>query len=65
MKLQTYDDELLRLAEDLAQRLLPAFDTPTGFLVSSCSWNICKAKQSQLSLCPKSSYSTQLRSLPW
>ncbi|ONK67370.1 uncharacterized protein A4U43_C06F19470 [Asparagus officinalis] len=30
MKLPSYDDELLHLAEDLAQRLLPAFDTPTG-----------------------------------
>ncbi|GAB2251648.1 hypothetical protein Droror1_Dr00004495 [Drosera rotundifolia] len=26
----TYNDELLGLAEDLAQRFLPAFDTPTG-----------------------------------
>jgi len=26
----TYHDELLTLAEDLGQRLLPAFDTPTG-----------------------------------
>ena len=25
-----YNGELLRLAEDLARRLLPAFDTPTG-----------------------------------
>ncbi|XP_068634269.1 alpha-mannosidase I MNS4 isoform X2 [Aristolochia californica] len=30
MKVQSYDDQLLHLAEDLAQRLLPAFDTPTG-----------------------------------
>ncbi|KAK1271906.1 putative alpha-mannosidase I MNS4 [Acorus gramineus] len=30
MKIQSYNDELLHLAEDLAQRLLPAFDTPTG-----------------------------------
>ncbi|CAL5413428.1 unnamed protein product [Camellia sinensis] len=30
MKFPSYDDELLRLAEDLAHRLLPAFDTPTG-----------------------------------
>ncbi|XP_047311146.1 alpha-mannosidase I MNS4 [Impatiens glandulifera] len=30
MKIPTYDDELLHLAEDLARRLLPAFDTPTG-----------------------------------
>ena len=27
---QNYNDQLLHLAEDLAQRLLPAFDTPTG-----------------------------------
>jgi len=26
----TYNDELLTLADDLGQRLLPAFDTPTG-----------------------------------
>ncbi|PKA65557.1 putative alpha-mannosidase I MNS4 [Apostasia shenzhenica] len=30
MKLLSYNDELLHLAEDLAQRMLPAFDTPTG-----------------------------------
>ncbi|KAK1310115.1 putative alpha-mannosidase I MNS4 [Acorus calamus] len=30
MTIQSYNDELLHLAEDLAQRLLPAFDTPTG-----------------------------------
>ncbi|KAF0919130.1 hypothetical protein E2562_028436, partial [Oryza meyeriana var. granulata] len=30
MKIQSYDDQLLHLAADLAQRLLPAFDTPTG-----------------------------------
>ncbi|KAJ0982420.1 hypothetical protein J5N97_010675 [Dioscorea zingiberensis] len=30
MKIQSYDNELLHLSEDLAQRLLPAFDTPTG-----------------------------------
>ncbi|KAJ3696116.1 hypothetical protein LUZ60_001493 [Juncus effusus] len=30
MKIQNYDDELLHLAEDLAIRILPAFDTPTG-----------------------------------
>ncbi|XP_015690078.2 alpha-mannosidase I MNS4 isoform X1 [Oryza brachyantha] len=30
MKIQSYDDQLLHLAVDLAQRLLPAFDTPTG-----------------------------------
>uniref|UniRef100_A0A1D1Y634 alpha-1,2-Mannosidase n=1 Tax=Anthurium amnicola TaxID=1678845 RepID=A0A1D1Y634_9ARAE len=30
MRIQTYDDQLLHLAEDLARRLLPAFDTPTG-----------------------------------
>ncbi|KAK1297356.1 putative alpha-mannosidase I MNS4 [Acorus calamus] len=30
MKIQSYNDELLHLAEDLAQRLLPVFDTPTG-----------------------------------
>ncbi|MQM05198.1 hypothetical protein Taro_038004, partial [Colocasia esculenta] len=31
MRIQAYDDQLLHLAEDLAQRLLPAFNTPTGF----------------------------------
>lgn len=30
MKIQSYDDQLLHLSEDLALRLLPAFDTPTG-----------------------------------
>ncbi|XP_078429840.1 glycosyl hydrolase family 47 protein [Wolffia australiana] len=30
MMVQNYDDQLLHLAEDLAQRLLPAFNTPTG-----------------------------------
>ncbi|XAR57326.1 hypothetical protein NMG60_11025415 [Bertholletia excelsa] len=30
MRIPSYDDELLNLAEDLARRLLPAFDTPTG-----------------------------------
>ena len=42
---QNYNDQLLHLAEDLAQRLLPAFDTPTGtisdrFFIDKCqSWN--------------------------
>ncbi|TVU34929.1 hypothetical protein EJB05_16787 [Eragrostis curvula] len=31
MRIQSYDDQLLHLAVDLAQRLLPAFDTPTVF----------------------------------
>ncbi|KAI3877938.1 hypothetical protein MKX03_005733 [Papaver bracteatum] len=30
MRVPSYNDELLHLSEDLAQRLLPAFDTPTG-----------------------------------
>ncbi|BBG92416.1 Glycosyl hydrolase family 47 protein [Prunus dulcis] len=30
MKIPTYNNELLNLAEDLARRLLPAFDTPSG-----------------------------------
>lgn len=30
MKIPSYNNQLLNLAEDLAQRLLPAFDTPTG-----------------------------------
>ncbi|RWR80960.1 alpha-mannosidase I MNS4 isoform X1 [Cinnamomum micranthum f. kanehirae] len=30
MKIQSYDNQLLHLSEDLAQRLLPAFETPTG-----------------------------------
>ncbi|XP_010099492.2 alpha-mannosidase I MNS4, partial [Morus notabilis] len=29
MKIPAYDNQLLHLAEDLARRLLPAFDTPT------------------------------------
>lgn len=32
MRIPSYDDELLRLAEDLARRMLPAFDTPTGII---------------------------------
>lgn len=32
MKIQSYDNQLLHLSEDLAQRLLPAFNTPTGNL---------------------------------
>lgn len=32
MRIPSYDDELLHLAEDLARRMLPAFDTPTGIL---------------------------------
>ncbi|CAA0806636.1 Probable alpha-mannosidase I MNS4 [Striga hermonthica] len=30
MSVPSYDGELLHLAEDLARRMLPAFDTPTG-----------------------------------
>ncbi|EPS72201.1 hypothetical protein M569_02557, partial [Genlisea aurea] len=30
MRIPSYNDELLHLAEDLANRMLPAFDTPTG-----------------------------------
>lgn len=30
MQVDLYDNELLRLAEDLGRRMLPAFDTPTG-----------------------------------
>ncbi|GAA0146410.1 hypothetical protein LIER_06375 [Lithospermum erythrorhizon] len=30
MRIPSYNDELLYLAEDLARRMLPAFDTPTG-----------------------------------
>ncbi|KAH7331607.1 hypothetical protein KP509_20G042800 [Ceratopteris richardii] len=30
MQVDSYDDELLHLAEDLGRRLLPAFETPTG-----------------------------------
>lgn len=30
MRIPSYDDELLHLAEDLGRRMLPAFDTPTG-----------------------------------
>ncbi|KAL3649050.1 Alpha-mannosidase I mns4 [Castilleja foliolosa] len=30
MRIPSYDDELLHMAEDLGRRMLPAFDTPTG-----------------------------------
>ncbi|KAH9603328.1 hypothetical protein KSS87_012079 [Heliosperma pusillum] len=30
MRIPSYDNQLLRLSEDLAYRMLPAFDTPTG-----------------------------------
>lgn len=30
MRIPSYDNQLLHLAEDLANRMLPAFDTPTG-----------------------------------
>ncbi|KAL9237769.1 hypothetical protein vseg_012278 [Gypsophila vaccaria] len=30
MRMPSYDNQLLHLAEDLAYRMLPAFDTPTG-----------------------------------
>ncbi|GAB4843287.1 Alpha-mannosidase I mns4 [Ancistrocladus abbreviatus] len=30
MRIQSYDNQLLHLAEDLGRRLLPAFETPTG-----------------------------------
>lgn len=33
MKIESYDDQLLHLAENLAKRMLPAFDTPTGVLL--------------------------------
>lgn len=35
MQVDLYDNELLRLAEDLGRRMLPAFDTPTGSIVTS------------------------------
>lgn len=37
MRVHSYDDELLHLAEDLARRMLPAFDTPTG-IVAKLLW---------------------------
>lgn len=37
MRIPSYDDELLHLAEDLGRRMLPAFDTPTGTF-SGLSW---------------------------
>ncbi|VAH64601.1 unnamed protein product [Triticum turgidum subsp. durum] len=44
MEIESYDGQLLHLSVDLAQRLLPAFDTPTGSLlclfVSFCN-GIC------------------------
>lgn len=33
MRIPSYEDELLHLAEDLGRRMLPAFDTPTGIIV--------------------------------
>ena len=33
MKVHNYNNELLHLAEDLALRMLPAFDTPTGLIL--------------------------------
>ncbi|GER56188.1 Mannosyl-oligosaccharide 1,2-alpha-mannosidase IA [Striga asiatica] len=36
MSVPSYDDELLHLAEDLARRMLPAFDTPTVPSESEC-----------------------------
>ena len=44
MRIDSYDDQLLHLAVDLAQRLLPAFDTPTGSQlrpsISILEWNM-------------------------
>ncbi|PHT45414.1 putative alpha-mannosidase I MNS4 [Capsicum baccatum] len=39
MRIPSYDDELLHLAEDLAWRMLPAFDTPTDEdSLQPCDW---------------------------
>ncbi|BAC03258.1 P0490D09.10 [Oryza sativa (japonica cultivar-group)] len=40
MRIQSYDDQLLHLAADLAQRLLPAFDTPTVLVVYPLNTNL-------------------------
>ncbi|PHT78710.1 hypothetical protein T459_16762 [Capsicum annuum] len=53
MRIPSYDDELLHLAEDLAWRMLPAFDTPTGHhkcgklprMSSHWSWFLPKADE--------------------
>ncbi|PHU14258.1 hypothetical protein BC332_15463 [Capsicum chinense] len=39
MRIPSYDDELLHLAEDLAWRMLPAFDTPTGHELKNSKYN--------------------------
>lgn len=50
MKIPSYDNQLLDLAEDLARRLLPAFDTPTGiFLIGT--WYIFFDRHSYLWEC--------------
>ncbi|KAF3619695.1 putative varicose-related protein-like [Capsicum annuum] len=43
MRIPSYDDELLHLAEDLAWRMLPAFDTPTDGVVDVLSPEIIVA----------------------
>lgn len=55
MKIPTYNNELLNLAEDLARRLLPAFDTPSGVptrlsLSFSIHTTLCKMFLAELSL---------------
>lgn len=39
MHVDQYDNELLRLAEDLGRRMLPAFDTPTGTEIIITAWH--------------------------
>ncbi|XP_062026221.1 alpha-mannosidase I MNS4-like [Rosa rugosa] len=57
MRIPTYDNQLLNLAEDLGRRLLPAFDTPLGVLylldyplLFDVHKSLCKIFQAELSL---------------
>nr|KYP74644.1 ER degradation-enhancing alpha-mannosidase-like 2 [Cajanus cajan] len=58
MRVPSYDNQLLNLAEDLARRLLPAFDTPTGIpfgsvnLLHGVDKHESKVKQPSLKLPP-------------
>lgn len=56
MRVPLYDNQLLNLAEDLARRLLPAFDTPTGIarFTTECAYIL-------VSLLSRSSFFVQKR----
>lgn len=46
MRVPSYNGELLHLSEDLARRLLPAFDTPTGISTGIfCVWAALRNKK--------------------